>query len=167
MPASRVMLEPEQAGLVPLVSVSTACARAGRQMLAQQSCDHHHGGIRLRESYLLRQRRENGGNTMFANTWRTGCRILLVLSLASPAKAVLDTPGVEPSVPAPAAAVDAATPVAAAETLPNPILFVTQVPLPSDFTTVASVFGNHQGGSQWLRGAATCTSSTPTVRSRT
>jgi hypothetical protein len=28
--------------------------------------------------------------------------------------------------------------------LPNPILFVTQVPIPADFTTVASVFGNHR-----------------------
>lgn len=27
----------------------------------------------------------------------------------------------------------------------NPILFVTQVPIPADFTTVASVFGNHRG----------------------
>lgn len=27
--------------------------------------------------------------------------------------------------------------------IPNPILFVTQVPIPSDFTTVGSVFGNH------------------------
>ncbi len=29
--------------------------------------------------------------------------------------------------------------------LPNPILFVGQVPLPDDFTTVASTFGNHRG----------------------
>jgi Hydrazine synthase alpha subunit middle domain len=29
--------------------------------------------------------------------------------------------------------------------LPNPILFVGQVPLPDDFTTVASTFGNHLG----------------------
>ncbi len=29
--------------------------------------------------------------------------------------------------------------------LSNPILFVTQVPVPDDFTTVCSVFGNHQG----------------------
>lgn len=82
---------------------------------------------------------------MFANTGRTGCRILLVLFLASPAMAITDTPGGEPCVPGRAAVVDAATPVTAAEALPNPILFVTQVPLPSDFTTVASVFGNHQG----------------------
>ena len=41
----------------------------------------------------------------------------------------------------------------------NPILFVTQVPQPADFTTVASVFGNHQGvidsaprgGDLWIR----------------
>jgi hypothetical protein len=31
---------------------------------------------------------------------------------------------------------------------PNPILFVTQVPVPGDFTTVASVFGNASGGMQ-------------------
>ena len=30
-----------------------------------------------------------------------------------------------------------------AVTLTNPILFVTQVPVPGDFTTVASTFGNH------------------------
>src|SRR5437868_3913718 len=29
-------------------------------------------------------------------------------------------------------------------TLPNPILFVTQVPIPGDFTAVASTFGNHR-----------------------
>ncbi|MCB1033110.1 MAG: hypothetical protein KDD47_04670 [Acidobacteria bacterium] len=28
--------------------------------------------------------------------------------------------------------------------LPNPILFVTQFPIPSDFTTIGSVFGNHR-----------------------
>ena len=32
--------------------------------------------------------------------------------------------------------------------LPNPILFVTQVPIPEDFTTVGSVFGNHRGDVQ-------------------
>ena len=30
--------------------------------------------------------------------------------------------------------------------IPNPVLFVTQVPVPGDFTTVASVFGNAMGG---------------------
>jgi hypothetical protein len=34
---------------------------------------------------------------------------------------------------------------AAAISIPNPILFVTQVPIPGDFTTVASTFGNHDG----------------------
>ena len=29
--------------------------------------------------------------------------------------------------------------------LPNPVMFVGQVPLPDDFTTVASTFGNHRG----------------------
>jgi hypothetical protein len=46
-----------------------------------------------------------------------------------------------------------------AATPSNPILFVTQVPLPSDFTTVASTFGNHlgrvdsapRGGDLWIR----------------
>ena len=28
--------------------------------------------------------------------------------------------------------------------LPNPILFVTQVPVPADFATIGSVFANHQ-----------------------
>jgi hypothetical protein len=32
----------------------------------------------------------------------------------------------------------------AAKALANPILFVTQVPIPDDFTTVGSVFGNHR-----------------------
>ena len=43
--------------------------------------------------------------------------------------------------------------------LPNPVLFVTQVPVPADFTTIGSVFGNHQGpmwsvgrgGDLWIR----------------
>ena len=47
------------------------------------------------------------------------------------------------------AAPHVAKPVAAparigAKALANPILFVTQVPIPGDFTTVASVFGNHR-----------------------
>jgi hypothetical protein len=32
--------------------------------------------------------------------------------------------------------------------LPNPILFVTQVPVPGDFTSIGSVFGNQQGSAQ-------------------
>src|SRR6516162_5920253 len=32
--------------------------------------------------------------------------------------------------------------------LPNPILFVTQVPVPGDFTSIGSTFGNQQGSSQ-------------------
>ncbi len=32
--------------------------------------------------------------------------------------------------------------------LPNPILFVTQVPIPGDFTTIGSTFGNHLPGMQ-------------------
>ncbi|MFN8060966.1 MAG: hypothetical protein U0Q12_17545 [Vicinamibacterales bacterium] len=43
--------------------------------------------------------------------------------------------------------------------LPNAVLFVTQVPVPADFTTIGSVFGNHQsslsavarGGDLWIR----------------
>lgn len=46
-----------------------------------------------------------------------------------------------------------------AATPANPILFVTQVPVPADFNTVASVFGNHlpdpsvaaRGGDLWIR----------------
>ncbi|MCA9983176.1 MAG: hypothetical protein KDE59_02735, partial [Anaerolineales bacterium] len=42
---------------------------------------------------------------------------------------------------------------------PYPILFVTQVPVPADFTTIGSVFGNHlpslqsaaRGGDLWIR----------------
>jgi hypothetical protein len=48
---------------------------------------------------------------------------------------------------------------AAGPTLPYPILFVTQVPVPTDFTTIGSVFGNHRGdldsvargGDLWIR----------------
>jgi hypothetical protein len=43
--------------------------------------------------------------------------------------------------------------------LPNPVMFVTQVPVPADFTTIGSVFGNHlaslssaaRGGDLWIR----------------
>src|SRR5262245_28760341 len=48
---------------------------------------------------------------------------------------------------------------AAGPTLPYPILFVTHVPVPADFTTIGSVFGNHRanlssvapGGDLWIR----------------
>src|SRR5258708_18712148 len=48
---------------------------------------------------------------------------------------------------------------ALATPLPNPILFVTQVPLPGDFTTITSTFGNQlgslsaapRGGDLWIR----------------
>uniref|UniRef100_UPI0035AE6A53 hypothetical protein n=1 Tax=Chitinimonas sp. TaxID=1934313 RepID=UPI0035AE6A53 len=44
-------------------------------------------------------------------------------------------------------------------TTPYPIIFVTQVPVPADFTTIGSVFGNHRadlesvarGGDLWIR----------------
>lgn len=39
----------------------------------------------------------------------------------------------------------AATPRAENNGLPHPIVFVGQVPIPGDFTTVASTFGNHDG----------------------
>jgi len=53
----------------------------------------------------------------------------------------------------------AAVPVAAQDPLPDPILFVTQVPIPGDFVTIGSVFGNHRatmasvgrGGDLWIR----------------
>lgn len=43
--------------------------------------------------------------------------------------------------------------------MPHPILFVTQVPIPGDFTTIGSTFGNHlpamartgRGGDLWIR----------------
>lgn len=49
--------------------------------------------------------------------------------------------------------------VPAQQTFPNPILFVTQVPIVTDFTTIGSTFGNHQGridsvgrgGDLWIR----------------
>jgi hypothetical protein len=34
-------------------------------------------------------------------------------------------------------------------TLPNPVLFVTQVPIGDDFTTIGSVFGNHKAGTDY------------------
>ncbi len=48
---------------------------------------------------------------------------------------------------------------AIAADLPNPILFVTQVPVPDDFATIGSVFANHmgdirkvyRGGDLWIR----------------
>ncbi len=49
------------------------------------------------------------------------------------------------------AATTQAAPLAATNTsltLPNPILFVTQMPFPSDFTTINAVFGNHKGSMQ-------------------
>lgn len=49
--------------------------------------------------------------------------------------------------------------LAAAQTTPNPILFVTQVPVPADFATIGSTFANHsasmssafRGGDLWIR----------------
>ncbi len=48
---------------------------------------------------------------------------------------------------------------AAAQSTSHPILFVTQVPIPADFVTISSVFGNHRGdlssvgrgGDLWIR----------------
>ena len=50
-------------------------------------------------------------------------------------------------------------PAAVPASLPYPILFVTQVPIAADFTTIGSTFGNHQatleaagrGGDLWIR----------------
>ncbi|MFC4160139.1 HzsA-related protein [Chitinimonas lacunae] len=50
-------------------------------------------------------------------------------------------------------------PAVAAVTTPHPIVFVTQVPVPADFTTIGSVFGNQRGaldsafrgGDLWIR----------------
>lgn len=36
--------------------------------------------------------------------------------------------------------------LAAPTALPNPIMFVTQMPIPDDFATIGSVFANHRGG---------------------
>ena len=36
--------------------------------------------------------------------------------------------------------------IAAPTALPNPIMFVTQMPIPDDFATIGSVFANHRGG---------------------
>ena len=57
-----------------------------------------------------------------------------------------------------AGAMTASTAMAAAN-LPNPILFVTQVPVPQDFATIGTVFANHmsdmqsaaRGGDLWIR----------------
>lgn len=57
-----------------------------------------------------------------------------------------------------AGAVYASVPVLAAD-LPNPVMFVTQVPVPADFATIGSVFANHlgdvgsaaRGGDLWIR----------------
>ena len=46
-----------------------------------------------------------------------------------------------------------------ATTITTPVLFVTQVPIPDDFTTIGAVFGNHRadmqsvgrGGDLWIR----------------
>src|SRR5262249_40344575 len=58
-----------------------------------------------------------------------------------------------------ARAQNAPLPAATALTLPNPILFVTQVPIPADFATIGAVFANHhadmqsvgRGGDLWIR----------------
>ena len=52
-----------------------------------------------------------------------------------------------------------AAPARQPATIPNPILFVTQVPIVTDFTTIGSTFGNHlgrmesvgRGGDLWIR----------------
>ncbi len=61
-------------------------------------------------------------------------------------------------VAVPGGSAPAHLPAPAAAPLPYPILFVTQVPIPADFTTIGSVFGNHlpdvdsagRGGDLWI-----------------
>jgi hypothetical protein len=68
--------------------------------------------------------------------------LLVLMSLAG---------GQVPAVKAPSAALPT--------NLPYPILFVTQLPIAADFTTIGSTFGNHQasleaagrGGDLWIR----------------
>ncbi len=43
-----------------------------------------------------------------------------------------------------AALLAAASATAAAQNLPNPVMFVTQFPIPADFATIGSVFANHE-----------------------
>ncbi len=62
---------------------------------------------------------------------RASARALAALGLAASCGALL---GARPARRSPAAVA-----------IPNPVLFVTQVPVPADFTTVASVFGNASG----------------------
>ncbi len=66
--------------------------------------------------------------------WRSACAIVLACGLGAPD-------------------------MAAATDLPNPIMFVTQVPVPGDFAMIGSVFANHRatmqsvsrGGDLWIR----------------
>jgi len=66
---------------------------------------------------------------------RLGLVALLIASLAA-----------TPAKPLPPAAVNALLPAtpAVGPTLPYPILFVTQIPIAADFTTIGSTFGNHR-----------------------
>lgn len=41
-------------------------------------------------------------------------------------------------------------PLVGAQALPNPILFVTQMPVPGDFATIGSVFGNHRADTAYV-----------------
>jgi hypothetical protein len=81
-------------------------------------------------------------------------RMCLLLAVAMQAGAA----GVDAPLPSGSAPPGDASVVAGGE-LPYPILFVTQVPIPGDFTTIGSVFGNHsgkitsagRGGDLWIR----------------
>lgn len=81
---------------------------------------------------------------------KTHCRAVI-----SWCKALLALACLAPAVLANAGAGDAGRPAA----LPNPIVFVTQVPVPADFATIGSVFANHRtrmqavarGGDLWIR----------------
>ncbi len=77
-------------------------------------------------------------------SWRRPLAFLLATALtAAPLAAV--SPAGAPAAPT------AATPGSASASeggngLANPILFVAQVPIPGDFATIASTFGNHLTG---------------------
>ncbi|MCC7361755.1 MAG: hypothetical protein IT317_19895 [Anaerolineales bacterium] len=66
-------------------------------------------------------------------TWpaRLGLALLLAASLAAGPAAPALSPDARPAAVGPG--------------LPYPILFVTQIPIAADFTTIGSVFGNHDG----------------------
>ena len=81
---------------------------------------------------------------MFRITWIVTILLLILLGYSAPSAGTQAASSLIPG---------------AGSTTPHPILFVTQPPLPGDFTTVNSVFGNHKaglqestrGGDLWIR----------------